>query len=181
MRLTDCLGIIGVIVVVLSTAAAIASYPGYDITGQFLSELGISAPSAYLFNNGLVAGGILMAAFFAGIRNRKSAAYGVVCSVLLAGIGAVPLVFHTEHLVVAGLFFLLAGAGMVAYGAAGRSRSPLWLTMLSVAAGAASLAYLAVHESPLVQKPAAILIMLWALVFFFMNSRKAGIGKKKNE
>ena len=87
------------------TATAIYLTPGFDIAKQYLSELGLSAPSALFFNSGIVISGLLLIPFFISLRERlgKTAAdsaitsLGIASSFALMGIGIFTLAQRDIH------------------------------------------------------------------------------------
>ncbi|MDO8647338.1 MAG: DUF998 domain-containing protein [Candidatus Diapherotrites archaeon] len=161
-RLSGLLGILGIIAFLAFTAIAVLNFPNYDFAGQFLSELGIGAASAFWFNSGLVIAGICFAVFFARFwKEQKAIAIaGILASLALAGIGIFPMNQEPMHNIAAGLFFFLAGIAALFFSK--QNRKDRLLFAVSFLALIADIAYLGV-QSPILQKISVALFLAWVL------------------
>ncbi|MEL9991210.1 MAG: DUF998 domain-containing protein [Thermoproteus sp.] len=152
-------------------------YPGYNIWRNYISDLGNRALAGPLvstiFNTSAVVLGILVLASSYGIgkiTNRRT-----LCTALLAlsGIGALgvglfpegsPMGLHTISALIAFLFGGLAVAFLGVYTAA-----PKPLRLLGVVMGVLSLvslvAYIALGEPPIVERPVAYPILIYAAIY----------------
>ncbi len=115
-RTGGALGAIGIATWVALYAVAVTSYAGYDITENFLSDLGHpDAPAAWAFNAGAILGGLLLLPFGFVVGRTTGGHLGLAGGVLLAAAAAFLLlvgVFPEEspynlHFVVSAGFFLL--------------------------------------------------------------------------
>jgi len=103
------------------TTVAILLTPGYDMAGQFLSELGVGGLAAHIFNLGLIITGISFTLFFLSVRAPLDETkvgligriLGVDSSVALIGVGAFPLTQPMLHIIFAFAFFALTGASIL--------------------------------------------------------------------
>lgn len=93
---------------------------GYSMMDQAISELGIG-PSAFMFNTGLIIGGILSLPVFPGLLGlfrgsniaRIGAVFGVFGAVGSIGVGLCPMVVSPYHGLFAMIFFLSAGIAII--------------------------------------------------------------------
>jgi len=107
--------------VLLFTTVAILLTPGYSISGQFLSELGIDGFAAHIFNLGLVIAGVSFTLFFLSLRaltDKTKVGFvgrilGVDSSLALIGVGVFPLTHPLLHTIFAFAFFVLTGASIL--------------------------------------------------------------------
>jgi len=112
----------GIFVIVSSILAALVMNPGHDIVTHYLSDLGNSGLSAAVFNTGLIAGGVLLLPFFAGISRhmgssvltKSGAVLGVFSALSLISIGLFPAAYFGDmHFFLAITFFVFAELSMV--------------------------------------------------------------------
>nr|MDO8081186.1 DUF998 domain-containing protein [Candidatus Freyarchaeota archaeon] len=88
---------------------------GYSMMDQAISELGVG-PSAFLFNTGLIIGGILTLPVFPGLLGlfrgsniaRIGTVFGVVAAAGSIGVGLCPMVVSPYHGLFAMIFFISA-------------------------------------------------------------------------
>jgi len=120
--------------------------PTFTWTGSALSDLGApSAPTAALFNGGLVLGGALALPFAVRLlgtaRNRAEslgAGLFALTALALAGVGLFPL-STPQHVPVAVAFFLLLSLSLWAYGAGNVVAGDRRLGVATAALGACNL------------------------------------------
>ncbi len=93
---------------------AILNYPGYSLTTNYLSDLGIGEKSAVFFNSALVASGFLGILFGSGAfilfeerLGRIGAVFLIVANIALIGTGIFTLQNEFIHTIFSGIFFLL--------------------------------------------------------------------------
>jgi hypothetical membrane protein len=155
------LGILGPAILAIGVIVPAVAYVGragedYSPLNHFISELGEVgvSPLAWLFNGSLVASGVLMAAFLAGMGwrlgtrlGRAAALAGVVAGLGSSAVGLIPMNDLQPHLRAAFTFF---DGGLVAVGlftvAVLRDRRgclPRWLVLPGLATGLAFAAFLA--------------------------------------
>ena len=102
---------------------AALSYPGYDVTRNFLSDLGHpDAPAAWAFNAGAILGGLLFLPFALAVGSAVGGRLGILGGACLAG-SAIGLAFvgvshetspNNLHFIVSAIFFLLQALGAAA-------------------------------------------------------------------
>lgn len=118
-RLTSLCGLSGAAIVIAACVATALSYVGakkeaYSLLNHFISELGIVGVSklAGVFNMCLIAAGLIIAVFMAGLgqclqtrQARVAAVSGVVAGILCSFVGWIPMNYLVPHLWVAASFF----------------------------------------------------------------------------
>jgi hypothetical membrane protein len=166
-RLGTAAGVAAPAVAVGAILLATLLSPTFTWTGSALSDLGApGAPTAALFNGGLVLGGALALPFAARLvgaaRNRVEAAGAGVfglAAVALAGVGLFPL-DTPQHTPVAVAFFLLLSLSLWTYGAgnvlAGDRRLGAVTVLLGLLNLAAWVVYLALFEGLGLALPEAV-------------------------
>ncbi len=126
MRSTICMisGILSPIVAFSFIALAIATHPWFSFTKNALSDLGaLGRENSWIFNLGLIAGGILAIIFSSLIQGKgenvlENAAYFLflIASVLMLLIGVFPE-GTGPHFTVSALFYLLSAISILSSGA----------------------------------------------------------------
>ncbi len=103
------------------TALAITSYPGYSMSGNYLSDLGIGEKSAVFFNTAAIITGFAVIYFAYALGKTRygkpflaSRASLAAAGLSLAGVGLFTENDLAAHIIAAGGFFLLA-AGACAF------------------------------------------------------------------
>jgi hypothetical membrane protein len=144
------------------TAMAYRGYAGesYSPLNHFISELGEVAASrfAWLFNLGLVVGGLGLGAFLLLLAVRMAGGYrtafmaaGVVAGVSGTLVGVFPMDYHAPHRLVSMVFFLSGWLVAVIFSVwLARTRTsglPRWLAALGPLVGAVFLAFIAVFAT----------------------------------
>ena len=121
--------------ILLATAVS----PTFSWSESALSDLGVAAPTALLFNGGLVLGGLLALGYAGALRRsaRPVAVVYALCACSLVGVGAFPS-DTAAHVPVAVAFFVLLAATLALDGVRRRAtttgRASLLLAAVSVAA-----------------------------------------------
>jgi len=118
------LAFVGITLFVLSTLAAIVSYPGYKFWGQFLSELALKPLPFVFLTIALIGGGIIFLAFALKLKKIFERSFaGQIGSILFAlsglamiAVGVFPLGVKPWHGIFAVLMFLLMGFSAIALG-----------------------------------------------------------------
>jgi hypothetical membrane protein len=154
------MGIVGVLAVLIGAVVAAIAYPGYSPANHLVSELGVSdvSPRAFIFNLGLMIGGLCQVAFMSWLgarRGRRLAKVGGVLGTIaaVAGIlvGVFPLDFEREgqtaiHVLVAFVFFILGWITILIFTVDFYARPwpalPRWLAIPGVISGLLSLWFL---------------------------------------
>lgn len=152
-------------------------YPGYSPWANYISDLGNAAKAgpaiAAAFNASAVLLGLAVVISALGlgrITARRAAATSLLA---LAGLGAVCVGLFPEgspyglHAISALIAFLFGGLADAALGAF--TPVPRWLRWLGVAMGAVALAslaaYVAFGEPPIVERPVAYPILIYAVIY----------------
>jgi hypothetical membrane protein len=153
-RWTYQAGFAGVSFIALGMLLPALAYTGrvgepYSLANHFISELGEVAHSelAWVFNLGLIIGGLLLTVFMLGTAVQMQhwlgwvfGAAGVVSGLAGTGVGFFPMDNLGPHLTVAMAFFNLGMAAAVLFTffvlTAGRRRFPAWLALPGLLAGA---------------------------------------------
>jgi hypothetical membrane protein len=122
-KITRVAGISGIfipIVIFTCLGLSIASSPWFTWTQNALSDLGIQANTAAVFNYGMILGGILTLIFSIGlikILSNKTGAYFLsISSIALIGIGLFPETFFALHFITSASFFVLLTIAMLIIG-----------------------------------------------------------------
>jgi len=119
-RVAGICGIFIPVVIFASLGLSIASSPWFTWTQNALSDLGIQANTAAIFNYGMILGGILTLIFSLGlikILSNKTGAYLIsVSSVAFIGIGLFPETFFVLHFITSALFFILLTIALLIIG-----------------------------------------------------------------
>jgi hypothetical membrane protein len=121
--------------ILLATAVS----PTFSWTASALSDLGVAAPTALLFNGGLVLGGLLALGYTGALWRsaRPVAVVYALCACALVGVGAFPS-DTAPHVPAAVAFFALLAATLALDGLRRRTtatgRASLLLAAVSVAA-----------------------------------------------
>lgn len=162
------LGIVGTVTLTVAMTVAAVAYEGsagerYSLLNHWISELGEVANSelALLFNAGLVAGGLALAAFMVGLGRIVGhgwggaiAVAGAVAGIAGALVGVFPMDQPQAHALVALTFFLAAPlaiglftAWLVVLRPDDVPRSLIWPGLFTMAAAAAFLTLLFLGDS----------------------------------
>lgn len=183
-------GVASPVVSLGSILLAAALSPTFTWTGSALSDLGApTAPTAALFNGGLVLGGALALPFAVRLvgtaRNRaESAGAGLfaLTALALAGVGLFPL-NTPQHTPVAIAFFLLLSLSLWAYGAGNALTGDRRLGAVTAALGALNLAAWVVYVTAapglglaLPESVGAVVLALWA-VGTALRLRRTALGR----
>lgn len=119
-RVAGICGIFIPVVIFTSLGLSIASSPWFTWTQHALSDLGIQESTAFVFNNGMIVGGILVLIFSFGlmkILSNKLGAYLLALSSLaLVGIGLFPETIFTLHFLTSASFFILLAISLLIIG-----------------------------------------------------------------
>ncbi len=119
-RVAGMCGVFLPVVIFTSLGLSIASSPWFTWTQHALSDLGIQENSAFLFNYGMIFGGVLALIFSVGlmkILTNKLGAYVLMLSSLaLIGIGVFPETIFTLHFLTSASFFVLLAIGLLVIG-----------------------------------------------------------------
>jgi hypothetical membrane protein len=119
-RVAGICGIFIPVVIFTCLGLSIASSPWFTWTQHALSDLGIQANTAALFNYGMILGGILTLVFSLGlikILSNKIGAYLLsVSSVALIGIGLFPETFFALHFITSASFFVFLTIALLIIG-----------------------------------------------------------------
>jgi hypothetical protein len=176
-----------------STSTAIGRYPaksdggsGYELAGQFLSDLGCTKTpdglpnhaSARVFNRSVIGLGITLAPFLGVLASHcgrlawLAGGCGLVSSAGLVGIGLTPYdVYFTAHHVALGLWLVPMLVCMAAYftSAALREEASLWLWLATALVVVAALGYGFIGSRDgyvVMQKLLSLLSIAWFLLVF---------------
>jgi len=183
-------GVASPVVSLGSILLATALSPTFTWTGSALSDLGApTAPTAALFNGGLVLGGALALPFAVRLvgaaRNRpESVGAGLfaLTALALAGVGLFPLT-TPQHTPVAIAFFLLLSLSLWAYGAGNALAGDRRLGVLTAVLGALNVAAWVVYVTifpglglALPESVGAGVLALWA-VGTALRLRRAALGR----
>jgi hypothetical membrane protein len=121
--ITRVAGICGIFIPIVIFAClwlSIASSPWFIWTQHALSDLGIQANTAAVFNYGMILGGILTLIFSLGlikILSNKIGAYLLsISSVALIGIGLFPETFFALHFITSASFFVFLTIALLIIG-----------------------------------------------------------------
>jgi hypothetical membrane protein len=132
VRLVGWLGIAGPLVVSAAVLSAILVSPWFNWSDNALSDLGVSGLGSTLFNTGLVAGGVMLIAFAAGLwKNSKSQCDRAGASILILGgvslgaIGVFPENVGRIHLYFSVAFFASLALSLLTFSAARIVRAEL--------------------------------------------------------
>jgi len=137
------LGIIAPAVTFISVFVSICLCPGFSWTDNALSDLGVGDGHSVVFNTGLIAGGLLVLAFSAGLLRESSGemrAAGRLASPigpLLACVGVFSERFGTVHLIFSVLYFLSLAVAFVGSAVVLRHSGRTAACLLAIAAAAA--------------------------------------------
>jgi hypothetical membrane protein len=119
-RVAGICGIFIPVVIFTCLGLSIASSPWFTWTQHALSDLGIQANTAALFNYGMILGGILTLVFSLGLikilSNKIGAYLLLVSSVALIGIGLFPETFFALHFITSASFFVLLTIALLIIG-----------------------------------------------------------------
>ncbi len=119
-RIAGVCGMFLPVVIFTSLALSIASAPWFTWTQHALSDLGIQGNSAFLFNYGMIVGGLLALIFSIGLMktlaNKLGAFVLALSSVALIGIGIFPETIFTLHFLTSASFFILLAFGLLIIG-----------------------------------------------------------------
>jgi len=152
LRLAGVCGVIAPLVALSSIFLAIAYSPWFNWTDNALSDLGVGT-AAFLFNSGLIVGGLLGLVFSLGmvqvLRKRVLGLAGafmlVLAAVSLVGVGVFPETAGRIHFYVSVAFFAFGPSSLLLVGIA-LARESSWrkLGVFSVLTGAFAVAVWAV-------------------------------------
>lgn len=161
-------GIAGPVIFVILFMAAVANFPGYTITHNYLSDLGVPPASGWFFNTGLIVSGLLGFVFAYSLRgfDKPGAMLLMTGSLFLTLVSIFTLNAQPMHSVFAGIFFLTTAAGFVFIASELRSRTKLWL--LPAATTIVSILFV-LAQTPLVEHGAVAMInlTLFSLSLYF--------------
>ena len=108
------LGVLAPLVVFTIVTVSIALSPGFSLTGNLLSDLGVNGLSSAIFNSGLVVAGVLGIAFGAAYSRKSPVGYPIIVSAaFLAGIGLFPETAGPIHSHLSIAFFVLMALSML--------------------------------------------------------------------
>jgi hypothetical membrane protein len=190
-RIGTAAGVAAPAVAVGAILLATALSPTFTWTGSALSDLGApGAPTAALFNGGLVLGGALALPFAARLvgaaRNRVETAGAAVfglAALALAGVGVFPL-GTPQHTPVAVSFFVLLSLSLWVYGAgnalAGDRRLGAVTVLLGLCNLVAWVAYVGLFEDLGVALPEAVgtaVLAAWSVGTARRLRRAAPLGR----
>jgi hypothetical membrane protein len=120
IKIAGVCGILLPVVIFASLGFSISLSPWFTWTQHALSDLGIDQASAFIFNNGMILGGILALVFSIGLMKvlaRRLGAYILALSSLaLIGIGIFPETIFTLHFLTSAMFFILLAIGLLIIG-----------------------------------------------------------------
>jgi hypothetical membrane protein len=128
VNIAGLLVIIGVIEFLLAMLVAEALYPGYSVSMNYISDLGVGR-TAIIFNSSIIVMGLLLIIASALLTQQSKALATTIAltGIGAAGVGIFPETVHPFHLIFALIAFLFASIS--SYPAARISRSPgkaLW-------------------------------------------------------
>jgi hypothetical membrane protein len=120
IKIAGACGILLPVVIFTSLGFSISLSPWFTWTQHALSDLGIEQTSAFIFNNGMILGGILALVFSFGLMKilaRKLGAYILALSSLaLIGIGIFPETIFPLHFLTSASFFILLAFSLLVIG-----------------------------------------------------------------
>jgi len=119
-KITGFCGILIPIVIFTFIGLAISQSPWFRWTDHALSDLGVEEISAFLFNTGIIIGGVLAFIFSLGlikqISNKAGAYLFSLSSLALIGIGIWPENVETLHFITSAAFFVLIALFLIVTG-----------------------------------------------------------------
>lgn len=120
IRIAGICGVLIPVVVFGCLWLSIVSSPWFTWTEHALSDLGIQANTAGVFNNGMIIGGLLTLMFSLGlikILSRKTGAFLLLfSSFCLIGIGVFPETVFIPHLFTSASFFIILTVALLIIG-----------------------------------------------------------------
>lgn len=93
MKTAGILLFVGAAQFFLLMLVAVATYPGYSVSGNYISDLGVGS-TAFIFDGSIIALGILTLVSALFLKDRSKA---ILITILLAGIGAIGVGVFTEN------------------------------------------------------------------------------------
>jgi hypothetical membrane protein len=171
-------GILAVLVLIVFTQIAVLSYPGYDQSYQFVSELGAHEKSAIWLNSGLVIAGALLFVFFSRFQKRDESQYkqiallGMAAGIAMIGIGIFPFQQRILHVLTAASFFVLMGATILIYSQFQLQKNPsvAWFGFIVILLG---IIYFALNQNTIIQRMSGGAILFWIIWFAWVAKEKS--------
>lgn len=166
---------------------AISQYPNYSMTGNFLSDLGVNGKSDFLFNTACAVSGTSLFGLagcasrrYRGALARLGQASLAFAGAALAGVGAFTLYQQPMHTIAAGSFFLLMPIALLLIGVAlWREHELILEGKVTIGIGGLTLILFPFVTSPIGQKVAVGLFLVWALLAGAYLLSKDDKGKKR--
>jgi hypothetical membrane protein len=185
-------GLLGPIILALSTIIAIAFAPWFNIFVNPLSDLGdpqLATSTSWIFDLGLILSGIMIASFAVLLRTLPGAEKQAWQITLATGgsglalIGIVPETFLLIHLAIAIPSLALADFSMVLYGLAHLKESQRNYGMLVLLFGIVSFSVWIVrwpwHGVALQESIGSTLVMIWILTIALKNRKAAPVSSNR--
>ncbi len=159
-----CYAGIGLAVVFVSLVLIAAlNYPGYTVSGNYLSDLGVGEKSAVFFNSAVIISGLLGLLFGAGAfiifekpLGRIGAVMFIVAHIALIGVGIFTEASGGLHDMAAMLYFLLTAVAWLVIGMEVRAETKIGYFSLFV--GGLILISIATGLPPLLEHISAVVI-----------------------
>jgi hypothetical membrane protein len=119
-RIAGVCGILLPVVIFTCLGLSVASSPWFTWTQHALSDFGIQESTAFLFNYGMIIGGLLAFIFSLGLMrilaNKIGAFVLALSSLALIGVGIFPETVFTIHFLTSSSFFILLAFGLLIIG-----------------------------------------------------------------
>jgi len=165
---------------IVTVAGSVLLKPDYHIFMNYLSNLGTGEVSGLLFNAGMVLTAVLLALYFASLRqvlgNRDrvtlGTASGLTSAAALAGVGIFPVGVEPFHTFFAALFFPASALAVVLYHLS--VTEDRISTPISRASGVAYVAlgvFFVLLERPWVENLAVVAFGIWLLAMVEVSQR----------
>ncbi len=160
--------------------AAVSQYPGYSIDTRYLSDLGVGAGSAFIFNSAVIIAGVLGLIFSWGMlwhlqkRGRAGAVLFGAASVSLICIGIFTEKEQALHYLFYGIFFILSAVSALLI-AMNFAKAIQWISYIT----AAFCIFFAIFRLPVLEHLAVIGIITFVFITSMRTLRIANEKKKK--
>ncbi len=168
------IGLLTLILFLLTIVLSTLVYGNYNFFEQNLSELGVGS-TAIIFNIGLMLSALLLIVFYYFILFKESKTNFLVAlfsAIGFFGIGLFPLTLSFLHYVSAGIFFVLS-AILIAKIVIDNKMKTKKIDFVGIFSLVLIIIYLALFQTPLMQKIAIIGIIIWLISKVFYSKTYA--------
>jgi hypothetical membrane protein len=163
------------IIFLIFLALSLINFNGYDITNNYLSDLG-NGPSGIFFNSGVIISGFLCILFGANIyelvknAGKIGGAFFLISGVFLISVGLFPSAQQNIHLVMSATFFILSAISIIFIGYGFRSNKTLFY--ISVVVGLLSIIFVIFRTIPFLEHVTVFGMGLWIIMISSAKSIK---------